>query len=142
MPAVFESAIVVTESDIDGQGHANNLVYLRWMQDAAVAHSDAQGWPGERYRELGVGWVVRSHAIEYLQPAYAGDDVVVRTWVADMKKATSLRRYQIVRRGDDALLAEAFTNWVFVNFRTGFPKRIPGEVSSAFEVIADAAEDA
>mgnify|MGYP003526290200 CR=1 FL=1 len=84
MPAVFEYQHQVTEAEIDGVGHVNNLAYLRWMQDAAVAHSAAQGWPAKAYYDLGQGWVVRSHFIEYLVPAFAGDEIVVRTWVAAM----------------------------------------------------------
>jgi len=66
MPAVFEYHHTVLESEIDGQGHVNNLEYLKWMQDAAVAHSTAQGWPTARYKEEGAGFVARSHNIEYL----------------------------------------------------------------------------
>jgi len=116
-------------------GHANNVVYVAWLQTAAVGHSAAQGWPGPRYRELGQGWVVRSHAIEYLLPAFAGDHVVVETWVSSMRKVTSLRRYRIVRGGDGALLATAETNWAFVDLATGKPVRIPPEIAAAFVVV-------
>lgn len=79
MPALFQHSHTVTESDIDLLGHVNNLAYLQWMIDAAVGHSTAQGWPSAAYQTLGAGWVVRSHQIEYLHPALAGDAVVVRT---------------------------------------------------------------
>ena len=92
MPALFELPLRVTADDIDPLGHVNNIQYVKWMQTAALAHSAAQGWPHDEYVRLGAGWVVRSHTIEYLQPAYEGDEVVVVTWVADMKKVTSLRR--------------------------------------------------
>jgi acyl-CoA thioester hydrolase len=84
---------------------------------------------------LGRGWVVRSHKIEYLQAAVAGDRIVVRTWVATMKKVTSLRRYQIHRVGDDVLLARAETNWAFINFATGQPVRIPPEIADDFPLL-------
>jgi acyl-CoA thioester hydrolase len=126
---------VVEPAEIDDLGHANNVAYIAWLQAAAVAHSAAQGWPPARYRELGQGWVVRSHAIEYLQPAFAGDRVVVETWVATMKKVTSLRRYRIARAGDGALLATAETNWAFVDLAAGKPVRIPPEVATAFVVV-------
>ena len=45
---------------------------------AALAHSAAEGWPAEAYQKLGAGWVVRSHQIEYLQPAFPGDQIVVQ----------------------------------------------------------------
>jgi acyl-CoA thioester hydrolase len=139
MPPLFEYALTVPETDIDELGHANNIAYLRWMQAAALAHSAAQGWPGEKYHEFGAGWVVRSHQIEYLQPAFAGDRLVVRTWVAEMKKATSLRRYQIVRFGavKEIVLATAATDWAFIHFKSGLPKRIPPEVANCFELVPE-----
>jgi len=135
MPDVFEYLHTVGEESIDGLGHVNNVAYVEWMQSAALAHSAAQGWPGERYRELGLGWVVRSHYIEYLQPAVAGDRIVVRTWVATMKRVTSIRRYHILRAVDQTLLAKAETNWAFVNYRTGQPARIPREVADCFILV-------
>ena len=135
MPEIYEHLHTVGADEIDPLGHANNVAYVEWMQSAALAHSAAQGWPGETYRELGSGWVVRSHTIEYRQPAWAGDEIVVRTWVATMKKVTSLRRYRIVRRADDELLATAATKWAFINYTTGQPTRIPAEIAQAFQVV-------
>lgn len=135
MPAIFEYAHQVTPDEIDELGHVNNIRYLNWMQRAAVQHSNAQGWTTADYYRLGMGWVVRSHQIEYLQPALPGDAIVVRTWVADMKKVTSLRRFQIRRPTDDLILAEASTNWAFINFQTRTLCRIPPEVTEAFEVV-------
>jgi len=135
MPEIFFHSHVVQADEIDTLGHANNVAYIAWLQAAAVAHSAAQGWPGSRYHELGQGWVVRSHAIEYLLPAFAGDHVTVETWVATMRKVTSLRRYRIARRGDGALLATAETNWAFVDLTTGKPVRIPSDICEAFVVV-------
>jgi acyl-CoA thioester hydrolase len=141
MPAIFEFSLRVTAADLDGLiQHVNNLVYLKWMQSAAVEHSAVQGWTAERYRELGAGWVVRTHQIEYLQAAFVDDDIVVRTWVANLKKVTSLRRYKIVRTSGEkeTLLAVAATDWAFIHFATHQLKRIPPEVANAFEVVPDA----
>lgn len=137
MPAIFEDQRSVMSPEIDLMGHVNNIEYLRWTQRAAVRHSDAQGWTTEDYLRLGQGWLVRSHHIEYRQPALLGDQIIVRTWVADMKKVTSLRRFQILRLADGALLAEASTNWAFVNFETGTLCRIPSDVSNAFEIVGE-----
>ena len=79
MPAIYDWTHVVTERDLDGLGHANNISYLKWMQSASLAHSAAQGWPIEAYLDLGHGWVVRSHHIEYLASARLGDALIVRT---------------------------------------------------------------
>ena len=136
MPAIFAYHHRVRDDEIDEQGHVNNLRYLAWMQSAAIGHSAAQGWTAQRYRDLGAGWVVRSHFIEYRQPAFADDEIIVQTWVAGFQKVTSLRKYRIVRAGDEALLAIAETNWAFVGFQTRQPRRIPPELIAAFEIVS------
>lgn len=136
MPAIMEWTHTVVDTDLDGLGHANNVSYVKWMQSAALAHSAVQGWPVEAYAELGAGWVVRSHFIEYLSPALRGDTIVVRTWVADMKKVTSLRRFRMLtmRADKQILLARAETDWAFVDYQTTLPKRIPPSVINSFEI--------
>ena len=134
MTDFFEYPHTVGHDEIDEQGHANNVVYVAWMQAAAMAHSATLGWTAERYLKLGMGWVARSHTIEYLRPAYAGDEIIVETHVADMKKVTSTRVYRIIRRADRELLAKAETHWAFINYATGKPTRIPAEISRSFPI--------
>jgi acyl-CoA thioester hydrolase len=134
----FELHHTVRADELDELKHVNNLEYMKWMLAAATAHSDAVGWTVEKHLELQGGWVVRTHQIEYLLPAFLGDEVVVKTWVADMKWMSSLRRYVLMRPSDNARLAVAATNWAFIDFRTGKLSRVPEVVSSAFEVIPDA----
>lgn len=133
---VFDHHHTVTPAEIDELDHVNNLHYLAWTQTAAKAHSSAVGWPFARYRELGATWVVRSHAIEYLRAGRLGDGVVVRTWVAEMGKIHSLRRYQIVRASDAEVLATAETRWVFVTIAGQSLARVPEELRAAFPVVA------
>ena len=123
------------DDEIDVQGRANNVAFVQWMQDAAVAHSTAQGWPADRYEQIGGGFVARSHKITYLGPAVAGDRIVVRTWVANFRRLTSLRKYRIVKPGTDDVLAEAETDWAFIGFDKGIPRRIPQEVVDSFEIV-------
>jgi acyl-CoA thioester hydrolase len=84
-----------------------------------------------------MGWVVRTHTIEYHQSALAGDDITVQTWVADFNRVTSVRRYRIVRKVDGALLATAATKWAFIDYAKGQPHRVPVEIVRAFEVASD-----
>jgi len=136
MSAQFEYSHTVTQAEIDELGHAGNFHYVRWMQHAAVAHSTANGWPAKRYQKLGAGWVVRSHHISYLKPAFEGDCLAIKTWVANMKPASSLRRYEILN-AEDEILARAETDWAFVNYERQKPTRIPAEVADCFEIVRD-----
>ena len=140
MAAVYEHEVLVTSKSIDSQGHANNLEYLRWMQDAAVAHSAHQGWPMSRYRRESCGWVVRSHRIQYWKAAFDGDRLIVRTWISDFRKVRSLRKYKILRPFDNAILATGETDWTFIDLKTRAPRRVPDTVARAFTPWDESAE--
>jgi len=117
----------VPESAVDQNGHVNNVVYVQWMQDVGIFHFDAIG--GTRATaDAGATWVARSHKIEYLKPAFAGEEVTAVTWIANFRRARSLRRYRFPREGDGTLLAEGETDWVFVDASNGRPRKIPDEI--------------
>ena len=133
-PNPFEFRRVVEDAELDILGHVNNVEYVRWMQDAAVAHISSLGWPTSRHLENGFVWVAHSHAIQYRQPAMAGDAIVVRTWVENMRKVRSLRKYEIFRETDNALLAKAETDWALLRTSDQRPMRIPKEIVAIFEL--------
>jgi acyl-CoA thioester hydrolase len=140
MPAVFEWRHTVLPSEIDEQGHVGNVEYLRWLLNSAVEHSAAQGWTKERYLALGAVFVVQSHHIEYLQPAFEDEEIRVLTWVANFRKYTSLRKYQVLRKRDNKLLVRAATNWAFVSWPRRLPRRFPVDLVDAFPVVSEAEE--
>lgn len=134
--AVYRFRHTVSPEEIDQLGHAGNIHYVRWMQDAAVAHSAALGWPLDRYLALGAGWVVRSHQVTYRRQALEGEAVEVLTWVANMRRSTSLRKYEI-RNAAGQVLARAETDWAFIDYARQRPVRVPPEVAENFPVVGD-----
>jgi len=136
-PGVFARTFSIPEDAIDELGHVSNLKYIAWMQDIAIQHSAAKGWPVERYLKNGAVWVVRSHFVTYIRPAFAGETITLQTWVAGMKQRSSARRYLVRRTDDQQVLVEAETIWVFVDRKSGRPQRIPNELRAAFEVMGE-----
>lgn len=134
---VFTQRLVPTPESIDVNGHVNNIEYLRWMQEVATLHSAAQGWGRERYVQTRTSWVIRSHTIEYLRPAYAGEAILLGTWIAGFAEQTSPRRYLFLRAADRKVLARAETLWVYVDATTGRPCAIPEALRTAFEVVGE-----
>ena len=132
MLPTFEQHRTVTADHIDVLGHVGNLVFLDWLLEAAQAHSDAVGLSWERYRELGGVFVVRRHEFDYLGSAYASDPLVIRTWIEDTTRVTSIRAYTVCR-GEETLVCGR-TRWAFVSLDTGRPCRIPAPVLAAFEI--------
>lgn len=134
MPQIYQYKLTVPDNALDVNAHVNNIEYLRWMQDAAVLHSDIQGCTKATI-EAGATWVVRTHRIEYLRPAFAGEQIVVLTWVTNFRRVQSLRKYKIIRLDDKTVLVEGETNWVFVDAKTGTLRSIPQNVMDSFEIL-------
>jgi len=127
--AAFEMTVPVLAGDIDEQNHVNNTVYLRWVQDVAVAHwraiasSDAQKT---------IGWVVLRHEIDYKAPATLSDEIVLRTWVGKATRVTFERFTEIRRKSDRQLLSTARTLWCPISTQIGRPVRVSAEVRAKF----------
>lgn len=134
MIEVFEQTIRVTAAHIDANRHVNNVQYVQWMQDIAVAHAEAAG-VSRLVRELGATWVVRSHHIDYRRPAPDGAVIRVQTWVASVDGSRSVRKYRFSETADGRLLVLAATEWVYVDLNRGRPAPIPESVSRAFVVV-------
>jgi acyl-CoA thioester hydrolase len=131
---IYTYDLIVAQQAIDGNGHVNNVEYLRWMQDAALLHSDSLGCT-RATMAVGGKWVIRSHRIEYFRPAFVGEHVAVLTWVSNVRRVQSLRKYKMIRSEDHAVLTEAETEWIFTDAQTGRLRSIPNEVSSLFELV-------
>ncbi|MBS3768400.1 MAG: acyl-CoA thioesterase [Candidatus Cloacimonetes bacterium] len=127
----FTYEFTVLEENLDQNGHVNNVVYVKWMQDVAIRHSNTCGGT-KAMQKAGAIWVVRSHKIDYLQPAFAGDQIIATTWVKSFKRVQSRRFYEFTRKQDGITLAKGKTDWVFVDAKTGRPKRIPQTVIDCF----------
>lgn len=134
--AVFSYEFDIPVTAVDANGHVNNVVFVQWMQDAAVQHYEAMGGVSHT-RAIGASWVVRSHTVEYLRPAFEGERVRVQTWVANLRRVRSLRRYHFVRAADGAVLVRGETEWVFVDANSGSPRTIPDEIARLFMLVPD-----
>ena len=127
----FELAIAIEASDIDQLGHVNNVTYLRWVQDVAVAHWQSVAPAVEQARLL---WVVMRHEIDYKQAAYLNDAIVARTWVGTASRLRFERHTELLRASDRNLLARARTVWCPLDAQTGKPVSVSDQVRAAFSV--------
>ena len=125
----FEIEIQVDPSDIDQLGHVNNVVYLRWVQDAATAHWYATATAEQK---AALFWVVTRHEIDYKRPAFEGDAVIARTWVGQAAGRRFERHTELIRKADGKLLAKARTLWAPVDKTTKRRAEVGPEVYAMF----------
>jgi acyl-CoA thioester hydrolase len=127
MAVIFEHSFTVTPEDIDRQGHVNNVRYVQWIQDVAVAHWQ-QAASAEQLESL--TWVVLRHEIDYLRPAFALEELTARTWVGRASAAKSERLTEILRDGQ--VLVRAKSVWCALDVKTFRPRRIDDEIKVTF----------
>ena len=126
MPHIFYLPITVAPEDIDELNHVNNIVYLRYVQDAAIGHWKTV--PQEIASQI--IWMARRHEIDYLKQAFLGEELVAKTWVDDFVGVKSIRHCEILR-GED-ILARSVTHWISIDAQTLRPKRITEEIVKQF----------
>lgn len=127
MKAFFDYHHTVTDDEIDAQNHVHNLRYLQWTLWAAGAHTRDHGWDSKADLERGFGWVVRSHDVTYRAAAAERDQIIVRTWVSDIAKFASRRKYVVCRPADRTVLSRVETRWVYVDLNVHKVVAIPEE---------------
>lgn len=120
--------IVVEASDIDENGHVNNLRYMEWFIDIAVEHSDMLGVGFISLQKSNRTWMAKEHHISYKLSAFEGDELELCTWVDSVKSVQSVRKYELKNISSDKVICEGWTNWVFVDFTTFRPQKIPQEL--------------
>ena len=127
----FELPIAIEPPDIDELGHVNNVTYVRWVQEVAVAHWKDASRPEDQEN---LRWVVLRHEIDYKQAAHPGDGIIARTWVGTASRVRFERHTELLRAADRSLLASARTVWCPIDARTGKPTSVSAEVRARFSV--------
>lgn len=130
LSSIYTRTITIPHTAIDENGHVNNVTYVQWMQDIAVEHYSSIG--GIEAQGPDATWVVREHKIEYLLPAFEGEELEIRTSVENIRRVRSLRKYEFVRKADGKTLVRGETDWVFMDVKTGSPRAVPQAVMDVF----------
>lgn len=132
MPRVLQWTAPVWQADLDAFGELRTVTLLRLLQEAATQASSAAGFDGAHYVRTGAMWIIRRTRLSLFEPARYGDELTVRTWIADFRRVRSQREYEV--HAGELLIARASSDWVFVDRSTSKPRRIPPEWEATFEL--------
>ena len=125
---VFAQTLEPADADFDENGHVNNVVYVRWVQDMATAHWRSRATPAEQGRWA---WVVLRHEIDYRRPLLPGETASARTWVGE-RSGPRFIRYVRIDGPDGEVCAQAVSEWCLIDSRTRRPTRVPDALVEAF----------
>lgn len=112
---------------MDAFGHVNNVVYLRYLEEARVDFM----WrlaPGGGSRAFTGGVVVARHEISYLKPLFHRHaPVTIELWVEETGAAFITLGYEVKDDDTDTVYARASTVIVPYDLERGRPRRLTSE---------------
>jgi acyl-CoA thioester hydrolase len=125
----FTQQVTARADDIDELGHVNNAVWVRWIQEIAVAHWMAHAAPEHRDAYF---WVVTRHEVDYRGNMGVGETVTGETWVAAAPKGARFDRAVRFTGMDGKVKVEAVTTWAMLDRATGRLARVREDIAAPF----------
>ena len=126
----FSTELVVRSYEMDSFGHANNAVYLNYLEAARCDCLNQVGLSFNDFARWGAIPVVAEAHLHYKAPAYADDVLIVKTTMAELRRASFVMRFEIEKK-DGTRVLTAEMEFLFLT-PDGKPTRIPAAFSEAF----------
>ena len=113
MRTVTEERIRVRYGETDQMGHAYYANYLFWFEQARGAYCRDRGFTYKSWEERGYFLPVVEVHVRYKGEVVYDDDIVVRVWVSEIKRAAIRFDYEIVQP-DGRVVTEGYSWHVFM----------------------------
>ncbi|MFF8955938.1 acyl-CoA thioesterase [Streptomyces sp. NPDC014894] len=136
-------------SDMDAFGHVNNVVFLRYLEEARIDFM-FRLQPGDGSPSFSGGSVVARHEIDYVRPlVHRHEPVTVESWVTRIGAASLTIAYEIKDEAGDAedgegsaqVYVRASTVVVPYDLEAGRPRRISAEERAHLQRYLPAVEE-
>lgn len=129
----FITRLIVGAEAIDHYQHVNNAEYLRYIEVVSWQHSKHLGLTMADYERLDRALVVIRHEIDYISPAFEGDELEIATWIVQYDQRFRVaRRFQLIRVSDKKTLMRCTTRFACVSLTSGKLRRLPAEFNAAY----------
>jgi len=112
--------------DMDANGHVNNTVYFRYMEQARIGWFDALVPEAEAWKTTGI--VVANATCNYKRAMVYPGTVEVRLFVGKPGGSSVLTSYEMHIEGDRHLYADGAAMVVFIDVAKQKPVRIPDSI--------------
>ena len=132
-PNPFTLLVQPQARDIDGLKHTNNAVYVQWCEKIGWAHSESLGLNLADYQRLDRAMAIRRGEYDYLLPTTLHEELTLATWLtASDGKLTMERRFQLIRKADQATVLRGRWDLVCIELSSGRARRMPPEFCQVY----------
>ena len=118
-PDAVAFTLTVQPSHLDHVTHVNNAVYASYLEDGAFALFAARGWSLAAMLAAGGALRIRWLDAEYLNDAFAGEQLTVHSWCADSivpdpgAVPATANVVQTIQHADGTSLLHASSEWIW-----------------------------
>lgn len=127
--------IVVMPEHTDRLGHTNNVCYLSWLEAVAWEHMEYLGCGWSVNEQTGKAMAITRTEMNYLAASYAGDQLILGTWItASDFRLTSMREFELYRLSDQKRLLKAQMAFACIDLKTGRASKMPPSLIEAHKV--------
>ncbi|MFJ8231270.1 acyl-CoA thioesterase [Streptomyces sp. NPDC094448] len=129
-------------SDMDAFGHVNNVVFLRYLEEARIDFMFRLR-PGDGSPSFSGGSVVARHEIDYVRPlVHRHEPVTVESWVTRIGAASLTIAYEVKdAEGASQVYVRASTVVVPYDLEAGRPRRISAEERAHLQQYLEGADE-
>ena len=136
LPEPFVLSLRVDPGEVDRLGHVNNAIYLGWCERVAWEHAERIGTGWDVWERLDRAMAVHAVRLQYLAPAFVGDEVRVANWVVrNDRRLRATRRFQVRHAQAARDLLRGEIDYVCIEISSGRPRRMPAAFLDAFDVL-------
>ena len=115
----FTTEIPVRGYELDSLGHVNNAVYMHYLEIARWDLAKKCLGSVDYFKKLGMGLVVARVEMDYREPCFLDDHLIVKTQITELTKRILELHHVIYKRDTDKIVAEAKISAVPIELSTG-----------------------
>lgn len=119
---IYEQKKQITYNDIDANWDISLTAILRYMTESAWSNAEDLGIGVSQIPQTGLAFVIQRLAIKIYNPPILGDEFTLRTWPAETKRTTFVRKGAFLDQSG-AKLIEWESLWVLVDINERKIKR-------------------
>lgn len=128
-----EAGVRVRYAETDAQGVVYYANLFVWFEVGRMTYMRERGWSYAEMERDGIGFMVIEATCRYHAPAHFDDQIIVRTWVDEVRQRSFGFAYEVLNQVTGQCLATGRTVQVFVD-EEGKPVAIPAQVRRLLEV--------
>ena len=122
-----EAEVRVRYAETDAQGVVYYANFFVWFEVGRMTYMRERGWPYDEMERNGIGFMVMEATCRYHAPARFDDQIIIRTWVDEVRQRSFGFAYEVLDKVTGERLATGRTVQVFVDGE-GKPVAIPARV--------------